>query len=99
MTMIAMKVVDMITGMAMEGKGMDTEKMTDTVVLVIRPTVKETVIPGILMNATEKMNTEEVIATLNMPKDQVGGAMAMKRLTHPVAVAATLMRLLRMRGL
>jgi hypothetical protein len=83
MTMTAMKVVDMITGMAMGGKEMDIEMTTDTVVLEIRPTGKETVILGILMIATERMNTEEVIATLNMRKDQVAGAMARKRLIHP----------------
>jgi hypothetical protein len=99
MTMIAMKVVDMITGMAMGGKEMDIEMTTDTVVLEIRPTGKETAILGILMIATERMNTEEVIATLNMRKDQVAGAMARKRLIHPGAVAATLTHLLRMRGL
>jgi hypothetical protein len=79
-----MKVVDMITGMAMGGKeNMDIEMMTDTVVLEIHPTGKETVILGILMIATEKMNTEEVIATLNMRKDRVAGATGMKRLIHP----------------
>ena len=83
MTMIAMKVVNMITGMAMGGKeNMDIEMMTDTVVLEIRPTGKEIVILGILMNATRKMNTEEVIATLNMQKDRVAGATATRRLIH-----------------
>ena len=81
--MIAMKVVNMITGMAMGGKeNMDIEMMTDTVVLEIRPTGKEIVILGILMNATRKMNTEEVIATLNMQKDRVAGATATRRLIH-----------------
>jgi hypothetical protein len=104
MIVIATKEVDMITGMAMGG--MDIEMMTDTVVLEIHPTGKEIVILGILMNATEKMNTEVVRATLNMQKDRIAGAMdekgthtEMMRLIHPVAAAATPMRLLRMTGL
>ena len=82
--MIATKVVDTTTGMAMGGKeNTDIERMTDTVALEIHPTGKETVILGILMNATEKMNTtEEVIATLNMRKDRVAGATGMRRLIH-----------------
>jgi len=54
----------------------------------------------------EKMNTKEVIATMNMLKEQVAGAMVRKeihmgmvKLIHPVVVAAMLMILLRMIGL
>lgn len=85
-TMIAMRAamaVDTITEMEMGGKeNMDTGTMTDMVVLEIHPIGKEIVIPEILMNAMaeiiEKMNTKEVIATMNMLKDQVAGAMVGK---------------------
>lgn len=83
MTVIATKEVDMITGMAMGGNEMDIEMMTDTVAREIHPIGMEIVILGILMNATGKMNTEEVIATLSMQKDQVAGATGMRRLIHP----------------
>ena len=98
MIMTAMKAamaVDMTTEMEMGGKEtMDTGTMTDMVDLEIRPIGKEIVIPEILMNAMaeiiEKMNTKEVIATMNMLKEQVAGAMARKgihmgmtKLIHP----------------
>ena len=83
MTVIATKEVDMITGMAMGGNEMGIEMMTDTVALEIPPIGMEIVILGTLMNATGKMNTEEVIATLSMQKDQAAGATVMRRLIHP----------------
>jgi hypothetical protein len=86
MTMIVMRAamaVDMITEMEMGGKeNMDTETKTDMVVLETHPIGKEIVIPEILMSAMveiiEKMNTKEVIATMNMLKDQAAGAMVAK---------------------
>lgn len=86
MTMIAMRAamaVDMITEMEMGGKeNMDTGTKTDMAVLETHPIGKEIVIPEILMSAMveiiEKMNTKEVIATMNMLKDQAAGAMVGK---------------------
>jgi hypothetical protein len=114
MTMIVLRAamaVDTITEMEMGGKeNMDTGTMTDMVVLEIHPIGKEIVIPEIPMNAMveiiEKMSTKEVRATMNMLKELAAGAMVgkgihmgMMKLIHPVAVAATPMRLPRMRGL
>lgn len=97
MIMTAMKAamaVDMTTEMEMGGETMDTGTMTDMVDLEVHPIGKEIVIPEILMNAMaeiiEKMNTKEVIATMNMLKEQVAGAMVRKeihmgmvKLIHP----------------
>jgi hypothetical protein len=91
--MIAMKAameVETITEMDMGGKeNMVTGMMTDMVVLEIHPIAMEIVIPGTLMNITEKMNTKLVIATTSMLMDQVVGAMVergihmgMMRLIH-----------------
>lgn len=98
MTMTAMKeamAVGMITEMATgEKESMDIGMMTDMVLLELLPIGKEIVILGILMSSAtaeiEKMSTKEVIATMNMQKDQVAGAMdeigihmGMMKLIHP----------------
>jgi hypothetical protein len=58
-----------------------------------------------MVEIIEKMSTKEVRATMNMLKELAAGAMVgkgihmgMMKLIHPVAVAATPMRLPRMRG-
>lgn len=96
--MTAMKAamaVSTTTEMEMGGKEtMKTGTMADMVDLEIHPTGKEIVIQEILMNAMaeiiEKMNTKEVIATMNILKEQVVGAMVgkgihmgMMKLIHP----------------